>query len=157
MTAPGNSEIIILLVLGIVVSSSYAIGRIQQWYQHGIRRDEAYRTGYDRATSLMFTMVNDASAPAGAGEPGRKRADQFLGRAVPHRASVPAQAGSTGTYRHVSGAIAGPGRKAESVRKAESARKTESGRKNESSARHRRVPVRVDSAGAEGHPANRPR
>lgn len=66
MTAPGNTSIIIILVLGIVVTSAYAIGRIQQWYLHGVRRDAAYRAGYDSASSLMLSVVANAAVP---GEP----------------------------------------------------------------------------------------
>ena len=61
MTAPGNTSIIILIVLGIVVTTAYAIGRIQQWYLHGVRRDAAYRAGYDSASSLMLSVVAGAT------------------------------------------------------------------------------------------------
>jgi len=61
VTAPGNTSIIILIVLGIVVTTAYAIGRIQQWYLHGVRRDAAYRAGYDSASSLMLSVVAGAT------------------------------------------------------------------------------------------------
>jgi hypothetical protein len=63
VTAPGNTSIIVILVLGIVVTSAYAIGRIQQWYLFGVRRDAAYRAGYDSASSLMLSVVASAAVP----------------------------------------------------------------------------------------------
>ena len=57
MTAPGNNFIEIILSLAFVILSSYAIGRIQQWYKYGLERDGAYREGYDQASRSMFDMA----------------------------------------------------------------------------------------------------
>ena len=69
MTSPGNASIILFIVLGIVVTTAYAIGRIQQWYLHGVRRDAAYRAGYDSASSLMLSVVAGATTPATTAAP----------------------------------------------------------------------------------------
>jgi hypothetical protein len=71
VTAPGNTSIIVILVLGIVVTSAYAIGRIQQWYLFGVRRDAAYRAGYDSASSHMLSVVANAAVP-GESTPAKK-------------------------------------------------------------------------------------
>ncbi|MFI5932961.1 hypothetical protein [Actinoplanes sp. NPDC051494] len=57
MTVPGNSIIQAVFALAFVIASGYAAGRIHQWYKQGLDRDEAYRTGYDRASHSMFDMA----------------------------------------------------------------------------------------------------
>ncbi|MEU4239177.1 hypothetical protein [Actinoplanes sp. NPDC026619] len=57
MTAPGNYLLYITLTLGILVSSGYALGRIHQWHKDGLERDEAYRRGYDKASSSILSMI----------------------------------------------------------------------------------------------------
>jgi len=57
VTAPGNSLILTLLTLGVFLSGAYAIGRIHQWRKYGIERDEAYRTGYEKASRAIVGMM----------------------------------------------------------------------------------------------------
>ena len=57
MTAPGNDIVQIVLALAFVIASGYALGRIHQWYKHGLERDGAYREGYNHASRSMFDMV----------------------------------------------------------------------------------------------------
>ncbi|MFG1608626.1 hypothetical protein [Actinoplanes sp. NPDC049265] len=64
MVAPGNGIIIAIITLGIMVSATYALGRIHQWYRHGETRDAAYRQGYDEASRSLFGMVRDGRAAA---------------------------------------------------------------------------------------------
>jgi hypothetical protein len=62
MIAAGNSGIIITLSLIVAISSAYAIGRIHQWNKDGLEREDAYRNGYDKASSsLMRTMTSSRS------------------------------------------------------------------------------------------------
>jgi hypothetical protein len=57
MTAPGNDLVQIVLALAFVIASGYALGRIHQWYKHGLERDGAYREGYNHASRSMFDLV----------------------------------------------------------------------------------------------------
>jgi len=57
MTAPGNDIVQIVLALAFVIASGYSLGRIHQWYKHGLERDGAYREGYNHASRSMFDMV----------------------------------------------------------------------------------------------------
>jgi len=63
LIAPENSFIIIVLTLSIITSSAYGVGRIHQWYKHGIQRDEAYRTGYDKASYSIMDMMRFQRPP----------------------------------------------------------------------------------------------
>jgi hypothetical protein len=58
--------IIAIITLGVMVSATYALGRIHQWYRHGEARDSAYRQGYDEASRSLFGMVRDGRAAARA-------------------------------------------------------------------------------------------
>ena len=60
LAAPGNAMLIVALTFGIMISSTYALGRIHQWHRHGEMRDEAYRCGYDKAAHALLTMVQNA-------------------------------------------------------------------------------------------------
>ena len=77
MIAPGNSLIQMLFAVAFVIASGYAMGRIHQWYRDGAARDEAYRSGYDRASDCMLDMAlrkqeNDTAAvPAVLAGPAR--------------------------------------------------------------------------------------
>ena len=42
----------------LVLPSSYAVGRVHQWYTHSLRRDLAFREGYDHASHSMFDLAN---------------------------------------------------------------------------------------------------
>ena len=66
MTAPGNTMLIMVLTFGIVVSTTYALGRIQQWHRHGATRDKAYRNGYDEAAASLLRMVRNADTGEGS-------------------------------------------------------------------------------------------
>jgi hypothetical protein len=66
MTAPGDSIIVVLLALVLVVASAYAAGRIHQWYRNGVHRDRAYREGYDKASHSLFDMAMHKRSAAGA-------------------------------------------------------------------------------------------
>ncbi|WP_250009574.1 hypothetical protein [Actinoplanes sp. M2I2] len=57
MTAPGNETIIFIIALGILLSGAYAFGRIHQWHKRGVERDQAYRTGYDKASRSIMAMI----------------------------------------------------------------------------------------------------
>jgi hypothetical protein len=59
MTAPGNEVIVLLLTLGVFLSSAYAIGRIHQWKKCGRERDEAYRNGYEKASRAIIGVLAD--------------------------------------------------------------------------------------------------
>jgi hypothetical protein len=123
MIAPGNSLIQMLFAVAFVIASGYAMGRIHQWYRDGAARDEAYRSGYDRASDCMLDMAlrkreNEAAA-----------APAVLARAVrpdnaPHcgerLVAVPVTAGDAVPTRHLVGharrrivaskvSLAGPG------------------------------------------------
>lgn len=64
MTVPGNSFLVVVLTLSILVSSAYAVGRIHEWHRHGLKRDESYRLGYDKASHSMIGLMNAARPPA---------------------------------------------------------------------------------------------
>jgi hypothetical protein len=56
----------------LVIVTSYAAGRVHQWYRHGLERDLAYRDGYDEASHSLFhlaTRGSAAEAPAGPDDP----------------------------------------------------------------------------------------
>jgi hypothetical protein len=57
MTAPGNDLLFLVLTLSVLLSSAYAVGRIHQWHKYGLERDEAYRTGYDKASRTIIGMM----------------------------------------------------------------------------------------------------
>ena len=57
MIAPGNGLIQAVFAIAFVIASGYALGRIHQWYRDGVARDEAYRSGYDRASDCMLNMA----------------------------------------------------------------------------------------------------
>ena len=57
MTAPGNDIVQIVLALAFVIASGYSLGRIHQWYKHGLERDGAYREGYNHASRSMFDLA----------------------------------------------------------------------------------------------------
>lgn len=57
MTAPESHLLHLLFSLGLVVPSSYVAGRVHQWYTHSLRRDVAFRQGYDHASHAMFDLA----------------------------------------------------------------------------------------------------
>lgn len=57
MTVSGSHLVQLLLALGLVVPSSYVAGRVHQWYSHSLRRDAAFRQGYDDASQSMFSLA----------------------------------------------------------------------------------------------------
>lgn len=65
MTAPGHNLLFLALTFSILMSSSYALGRIHQWHKHGHERDEEYRRGYDRASLAILSLMNQ-HGPAAA-------------------------------------------------------------------------------------------
>ena len=67
--------ITLVLSLGIVMAGAYAMGRIHQWYRYGVEREEAYRSGYDKASlSLMGLMMTQPPRQRAATEhPGSGR------------------------------------------------------------------------------------
>ncbi|GAA0535780.1 hypothetical protein GCM10010172_16330 [Paractinoplanes ferrugineus] len=63
MTAPENAFLFVALMLAILMSSAYALGRIHQWHKNGLERDEAYRRGYDKASvSILGIMTSQKPA-----------------------------------------------------------------------------------------------
>jgi hypothetical protein len=61
----------------LVVPSSYVVGRVHQWYSHSLKRDGAFRRGYDHASHSMFNLVmrrRGTPSPAAA----RRRLDRSL-------------------------------------------------------------------------------
>ena len=89
MTAPGNDLLYLALVLSIVISSAYAVGRIHQWHRYGVERDEAYRTGYDKASQAIIVLMTGRSAAAPEpGRPTRSSGYRVAGPACSHRAPV---------------------------------------------------------------------
>jgi gentisate 1,2-dioxygenase len=95
MTVPGNSFLVVIITLSILVSSAYAVGRIHEWHRHGLKRDEAYRLGYDKASVSMIGMMNTDIPPAPphtttrSGRPDTRRIERHVGNVVPthHRQS----------------------------------------------------------------------
>ncbi|GAA3343253.1 hypothetical protein GCM10020358_81280 [Amorphoplanes nipponensis] len=69
MVAPGNALIQVVFAIAFIVASGYALGRIHQWYRDGTERDEAYRSGYDRASDSMFGMALRRQAEEAAAAP----------------------------------------------------------------------------------------
>jgi hypothetical protein len=67
MTAPGNSTLLISLLIAFLACAGYAGGRLHQWYRTGHDRDEAYRDGYDTATRSVFSMAARIIVPKRAG------------------------------------------------------------------------------------------
>jgi len=65
MTAPGSHLLQVLFSLLLVIPSSYVLGRVHQWYIHCLRRDAAFRTGYDHASHSMFDLARRRSAAMG--------------------------------------------------------------------------------------------
>lgn len=94
MTAPGNDLLFLVLTLSVLLSSAYAVGRIHQWHKYGIERDEAYRTGYDKASRTIIGMMTGRQHPsptqgATAGRlTARRRAHHGGRHARGHRLSV---------------------------------------------------------------------
>ncbi|MEV6350489.1 hypothetical protein [Actinoplanes sp. NPDC051851] len=97
MTAPGNNILYFALTLSVFVSSGYAVGRIHQWHRHGLERDEAYRTGYDKASRSIIGMMH-GQGPAGPGTAapefaGLSRTCRTTGHSVNQRQIYPVQHG----------------------------------------------------------------
>jgi hypothetical protein len=69
MIAPGNGLIQAVFAVAFVIASGYALGRIHQWYRDGVARDEAYRSGYDRASDCMLTMALGKQADSSGAVP----------------------------------------------------------------------------------------
>ncbi|MFI7544369.1 hypothetical protein [Actinoplanes sp. NPDC049599] len=57
MTAPESQLFQLIFSLLLVLPSSYAVGRVHQWYTHSLRRDLAFREGYDHASHSMFDLA----------------------------------------------------------------------------------------------------
>jgi hypothetical protein len=57
MTAPGDTAILMTLLVAFTAATGYAAGRIHQWYRMGRDRDEAFRDGYDTATRSVFNLA----------------------------------------------------------------------------------------------------
>jgi hypothetical protein len=92
MTAPASNLLQLLFSLGLVLPSSYAAGRIHQWYAHSLRRDSAFRQGYDQASHAMFDLalknrVTTTGGVTGQATPGSAAAS------IAARAVVPARDG----------------------------------------------------------------
>ncbi|WP_250033115.1 hypothetical protein [Paractinoplanes maris] len=71
MTAPGDLVLISVLVALFVASCGYAAGRLHQRYQLRQDREEAYRDGYETASSRVFSLAARIAAPKRAGRPAR--------------------------------------------------------------------------------------
>ncbi|GAA3343251.1 hypothetical protein GCM10020358_81260 [Amorphoplanes nipponensis] len=72
MTAPADQLLQLIFSLFLVVPSSYAVGRVHQWYTHSLRQDLAFRAGYDHASYSMFDLAvrhRTAAAPRAAERP----------------------------------------------------------------------------------------
>lgn len=54
---PGQSAFGTVFGLVLLASSSYAAGRIHQWYRHALERDQAYREGYNSAAQGLFRFA----------------------------------------------------------------------------------------------------
>lgn len=61
MTSPDNAIINFVLCLLFVMTLMYAVGRLHQWFRQGTERDDAYRDGYDTATTSLFTVATRAA------------------------------------------------------------------------------------------------
>ncbi len=70
MNAPENDILQTFFVLIFALCTSYAAGRLHQWYRHAHERDEAWRTGYDSATRSLFHLASrtrtEAEGPRGS-------------------------------------------------------------------------------------------
>jgi hypothetical protein len=69
MTAPESHPLQLILSLVLAAPVSYAIGRIHQWYTHSLRRDVAFREGYDHASHAMFDLAVQQRAAVPAAGP----------------------------------------------------------------------------------------
>ena len=63
MTAPGDSVLIFILLALFVACSAYAAGRLHQRYQTARDREEAYRDGYETASSRVFSLAARTLVP----------------------------------------------------------------------------------------------
>ncbi len=63
MTAPGDLVLIFILLALFVGCSAYAAGRLHQRYQLRQDREEAYRDGYETASSKVFSLAVRAVVP----------------------------------------------------------------------------------------------
>jgi len=85
MTAPGNDLLLIVLMLSVFLSGSYAVGRIHQWQKCGIERDEAYQVGYDKASlAIVGMMTGRHPAPGQEPDVTELRTDSHLRRGGRH-------------------------------------------------------------------------
>ena len=84
MTAPGDSVLIFMLLALFVACCAYAAGRLHQRYQTARDREEAYRDGYETASSRVFSLAARTlvpkraargSAAVATGGPGATAAD----------------------------------------------------------------------------------
>lgn len=85
MTTPEANLFTIAFGIVLLMSIMYACGRVHQRYRQTIDRDEAFRDGYDRATTSLFSLAtrtskatNDAQAvvrPISAAPSARHRAE----------------------------------------------------------------------------------
>ena len=66
MTPPESNILQVLFVFAFALCTSYAAGRVHQWYKHALDRDEAWRGGYDRATHSLFNLATRAGREAQA-------------------------------------------------------------------------------------------
>jgi hypothetical protein len=69
MTVSESQLLQLMFSLILVVPSSYVVGRVHQWYSHSLKRDGAFRRGYDHASHAMFDLATRprvAPAPAAA-------------------------------------------------------------------------------------------
>jgi hypothetical protein len=89
MSAP-DSHLLQLILSLILVPGSYAVGRVHQWYTHSLRRDVAFREGYDHASHAMFdlavqqgTAVPATGTPPAAARPRRRATDALTLRGHP--------------------------------------------------------------------------
>ena len=57
MTAPDGHLLQLICSLLLAAPGSYALGRLHQWYTHSLRRDVAFREGYDHASHAMFDLA----------------------------------------------------------------------------------------------------
>ncbi|HET6480387.1 MAG TPA: hypothetical protein VFG35_10165 [Actinoplanes sp.] len=57
MTAPGDSVLVFILLAVFVASLAYAAGRLHQRYQLRQDREDAYRDGYETASSRVFSLA----------------------------------------------------------------------------------------------------
>ncbi|WP_250007473.1 hypothetical protein [Actinoplanes sp. M2I2] len=71
MTAPGDLVLISVLVALFVASCGYAAGRLHQRYQLRQDREEAYRDGYETASSRVFSLAARIASPRRGARPAR--------------------------------------------------------------------------------------